>query len=380
MGKHSDLLAAAAEAQYRVAEFVPDIFEKPEKPHYLSACVWASAEFKTRGLSRASDITSDAFDRFNEWIEFHLLVGFDQIYLYDNSGAHTNATSLKEAANRFPGKVTYIDWPSIICNNNPPAHDNTGERSSQYAAENSCRTRYGPFTEWIASFDLDEYLVPMGDHTSLTTVLRNAAKGGTNILSLRSSRGQLRPEFCEQRDSALFKRTDVPFLEAYNCDTGGLPKPAWSDRARKQIYRPAYVQYHFVHYSTVPNSILMTYAESIRLNSSEWRHRQHGEKPPSERVTDELREAVMVHTKSVKPDQTRESQCHKDFKRKWLGCWVAVPWPNNTKAQGEGAYNEIGMLYNCFVNDRVENYWLPKLKEAMERRRRSLDAGLQAVT
>jgi hypothetical protein len=33
------------------------------------------------------------------------------------------------------------------------AHENTGERSSQYAAENSCRARYGPYTEWMASFD-----------------------------------------------------------------------------------------------------------------------------------------------------------------------------------------------------------------------------------
>ena len=33
------------------------------------------------------------------------------------------------------------------------AHENTGERSTQYAAESSCRARYGPYTEWMASFD-----------------------------------------------------------------------------------------------------------------------------------------------------------------------------------------------------------------------------------
>jgi hypothetical protein len=33
------------------------------------------------------------------------------------------------------------------------AHENTGERSSQYAAENSCRARYGPYAEWMATFD-----------------------------------------------------------------------------------------------------------------------------------------------------------------------------------------------------------------------------------
>ena len=55
-------------------------------------------------------------------------------------------------------------------------------------------SRYGPYTEWIASFDTDEYFVPMGDYSSLKDVLKDAAKGGTKILSLRSSRGRLRPD------------------------------------------------------------------------------------------------------------------------------------------------------------------------------------------
>lgn len=356
----------------RQAELVPDVTARPSKPHYLSACVWASAEFKTRGLSRASDAISDTVMRAHEWIEFHLMVGFDQIYLYDNSGAQTNETSLKEVADRFPGKVTYIDWPSIICNNNIPAHDNTGERSSQYAAENSCRTRYGPFTEWIVAFDPDEYLVPMGDNPSLKEVLQKAASGGTNILSFRSTRGLLRPEACDQAQhgTALEKQKNVSFLEAYNCDITGSPKPAWAERARKQVYRPDYVHYHFVHYSTVPDSILTTYADDKRRKGTEWANRKHSERSPSERTSNELQEALMVHTKSIRADQTSRwsTRCHKDYEKKWLGCWVAFPWPNNTSAKGDKSYNKDGILYNCFVNSRVENYWLPKLKEALAAR------------
>lgn len=119
-------------------KLVPNINELPVKPHYLVGCLWASAEFKTRGKERGA--STDTIDRLREWIEFHLLVGFDHIYVYDNSGAHTNETSLEGTLSLFPGKVTRIDWPSTVCNNNIPAHDSTGERSSQYAAENSCRT------------------------------------------------------------------------------------------------------------------------------------------------------------------------------------------------------------------------------------------------
>ena len=38
------------------------------------------------------------------------------------------------------------------------AHENTGERSSQYAAEASCRERYGSHSEWVAAIDPDEYI------------------------------------------------------------------------------------------------------------------------------------------------------------------------------------------------------------------------------
>ena len=87
--------------------------------------------------------------------------------------------------------VTRIDWPSLVCNNNIQAHENTGERSSQYAAENSCGTRFAPYMEWIASFDTDEYLVPMGNYTSIKDVVLDVQKNNTNILSFRSTRAKL---------------------------------------------------------------------------------------------------------------------------------------------------------------------------------------------
>ena len=123
------------------------------------------------------------------------------IYVYDNSGAQTNKIDLSGVTSQFSqSQVTRIDWPSIMCNNNVPGHPNVGERSSQYAAENSCRTRYGPLTEWIASFDTDEYLVPMGNYTSLKDVVDDAQRKGTKILSLRSSRGKLRHIFTRYVD------------------------------------------------------------------------------------------------------------------------------------------------------------------------------------
>ena len=84
-----------------------------KKPHVLSACLWASASFRTRGIRQAAQ--SDTLLRLKEWIEFHLMVGFDHIYVYDNSGAGTNETSLAPLLKAYPpDKVTRIDWPSIV--------------------------------------------------------------------------------------------------------------------------------------------------------------------------------------------------------------------------------------------------------------------------
>ena len=91
-----------------------DVVEN-KKQHKLIACLWASASFTTRGNAQA---VSDTSKRLMEWIEFHLLVGFDHIYVYDNSGANTNETSLEPII--FPRfrdtEVTRIDWPTQCCN------------------------------------------------------------------------------------------------------------------------------------------------------------------------------------------------------------------------------------------------------------------------
>jgi hypothetical protein len=57
--------------------------KKKKKPHLLSACLWASASFRTRGVNK--EAITDTKARLMEWIEFHFLVGFDHIYVYDNN-------------------------------------------------------------------------------------------------------------------------------------------------------------------------------------------------------------------------------------------------------------------------------------------------------
>jgi hypothetical protein len=129
-----------------VKDLPTKVDDPPQKKHKLVSCIWASAGYTTRGERFA---VNDGQRRLLEWITYNKLIGFDHIYVYDNSGAFSNSSSLKPIADLFPGEVTYIYWPSQVCNNHPNNVDSPGERSSQYAAESSCRLRFGPHVDWI---------------------------------------------------------------------------------------------------------------------------------------------------------------------------------------------------------------------------------------
>lgn len=169
---------------------------EPIKQHHLASCLWASTGYATRGNRFA---INDGQRRLLEWITYNKLIGVEHFYLFDNSGAFGNdpTNSLHPIAELFPDDVTVIDWPAKVCNNNPNNVDSVGERSSQYAAEASCRLRFGPHVNWIAQFDIDEYLVPMGNNTSILPLLEKLDKEGNKIVSFGSWRAWPRRRFIE---------------------------------------------------------------------------------------------------------------------------------------------------------------------------------------
>lgn len=342
------------------AEDSEDLRRTPE--NYLVGCLWASASFATRGPnSKLDDSTSQ---RLLEWLAYHLYIAkLDHIYVYDNSEANANMTTLQPVIKLFPAdRVTRVPWKHRVCNNNFKG----GERSSQYAAEASCRLRYGPNTEWMVSFDTDEYLIPNGKWTSLQDWLQTSVRTGTisndtHILSLYQTRPFPRVDFMEpfidgsdecgiSEDEAkcLSKREDVTFLQAYDCETTPLPKPDFGWRAQKQIYRPDFVLNHFVHYSMVTRRAHDAPGERIPA------FRQQA---PFERRVNEVTEAFMLHAKTKPPHQTRgwERRCVAANQEKG-SCPVGIPWPVEIVSKQEPALNKDGLAYNCYQHDVVQNH------------------------
>jgi hypothetical protein len=63
--------------------------------------------------------------------------------------------------------------------------------------------------------------------------------------------------------------------------------------------------------------------------------------------------------------------CHVNYTKKWQGCFVGFPWPEGVVKAGEASYDRRGLMYNCFINEKIENYWVPKLRDALRKRRES---------
>ncbi len=92
-------------------------------------------------------IFKDNAEYFKEWIEFHMLVGVEHFYLYDNSSTDNSLEILDPYIQQ--GIVTVIDWPN---------KGGYWVHSTQEAAYNHCGRLASGKTKWVAAIDTDEFL------------------------------------------------------------------------------------------------------------------------------------------------------------------------------------------------------------------------------
>jgi len=80
-----------------------------------------------------------------EWLEFHIKVGVDHFYLYDNGCSKESQALLKPYVDRR--LVTYHQWP-----------DSMSKTHIQREAYRHCLKNYGHKCFWMAFIDVDEFL------------------------------------------------------------------------------------------------------------------------------------------------------------------------------------------------------------------------------
>lgn len=76
-----------------------------------------------------------------EWIEYHLLIGVEHFYIYDNESKDNLHSLLGPYINR--GIITYISCPG---------------KTMQMPAYNDALIRFGKYNHWMAFIDADEFI------------------------------------------------------------------------------------------------------------------------------------------------------------------------------------------------------------------------------
>lgn len=99
-----------------------------------------------------------------EWIEYHMIIGVEHFYLYNNF----SDDFYKEVLQYYVDKeiVTLIDWPY---------------EQGQMSAYKDCVRRFSRETQWIGFIDLDEFVVPI-DNDNLYDFLKPFEKNRGSVI------------------------------------------------------------------------------------------------------------------------------------------------------------------------------------------------------
>lgn len=112
-------------------------------------------------------ICRDENDYLPEWLDYHILMGVDRFYIYDNESKVSLRESLKEYIER--------GWVVVV--------DISGKAMQAYAYDH-CLQTFGPYTFWMGFIDADEFLVSKATLDLRELLKEYEAYGGLAVSSL----------------------------------------------------------------------------------------------------------------------------------------------------------------------------------------------------
>lgn len=154
--------------------------DKRQLPYRLSLCLI----FKNEGHF------------LKEWLDYHLTIGVDHFYLYNNN----STDSFREIIAPYieAGQVTLIEWP----------HDH-----AQFKAYEDCFIRFRDESKWISFIDADEFICPRKDSDINEWLERYSKWHAINIHWLMfGTGGQLNHDYCKNVIEQYFSCWDDLYI------------------------------------------------------------------------------------------------------------------------------------------------------------------------
>src|SRR6185295_3376913 len=124
-------------------------------------------------LAIGAMIKNEARD-LREWIEFHLLVGVEKFYIFNNLSTDRSVEILQPYIQR--GIVDLHQWP-ITCQHG----DRDGFLSMHCGALRRIVDLYAAESKWIAFIDSDEFIVPVKSHSIVDLLREYEDVGGLSV-------------------------------------------------------------------------------------------------------------------------------------------------------------------------------------------------------
>ena len=151
-------------------------------PYSLSVCtVMTSDAYLDARFNRS---VSDVALRVAEWVEFHLMVGFEHFFVFDNSAVACSRLYEVLLPYMAAGRVTYVHWPAPLCATFFEGLSAWRRWGAQIAALNACLGRFGSMTRWMALHDVDEFMAPALRHFDTVPALLKAIDGLAQLNSI----------------------------------------------------------------------------------------------------------------------------------------------------------------------------------------------------
>lgn len=105
--------------------------------------LWRKPKYKKKYRISICGIFKNESNFLKEWIEYHLMIGVDHFYMYNNNSEDDYLNVLRPYIDS--GRVTLVQWP----------YERSQIKAYQHVFEH-----YRQETQWLSFLDIDEFIVP----------------------------------------------------------------------------------------------------------------------------------------------------------------------------------------------------------------------------